>query len=154
MHPSRHVYRRRVRVTLRDALLHDRDRVEGMLADYLFEFDGRTGAYPHLDSYWRDTTRLPLLFEADGEVVGLVLIRRETGGWRIAEFYVVPARRRGGVGSAAVDALAKRARSERAEYLEAKVHPDNREALPFWLASGFTQIDGPGIGVTVTRRAL
>jgi predicted acetyltransferase len=141
-------------VTLRDARVEDRRRLEQLLADYLFEFDGRTEPYPYLDAYWTEPARLPLLIEVDGEVVGLCLIRRRDRGWSIAEFSVLPTRRREGVGRAAVEALAARARSEGAEYLEAKVHPDNRAALPFWLSVGFTEQEGPGTGVTLTRRAL
>jgi predicted acetyltransferase len=143
-----------VAVRLRDAQLEDRDRLASLLADYLFEFDGRTEPYPDLGSYWEMPEHLPFLIEIDGEDVGLCLIRRCDSGWRIAEFSVLPDRRRGGVGRAAVDAVAARARAEGVAYLEAKVHPNNREALPFWLAAGFSEIEGPGTGVTITRRAL
>jgi ribosomal protein S18 acetylase RimI-like enzyme len=96
-----------------------------------------------------------LLIEGDARVIGLCLIRRrEDDGWSIAEFSVVPGQRRGGVGRAAVEALAARARSEGAAYLEAKVRSNNAEALPFWLAVGFNRVDGPETGVTVTRRSL
>lgn len=141
-------------VTLRDAQLDDRDLLRRLLADYLFEFDGRTEPYPYLDAYWEEPERRPFLIVVDGEVVGLCLIRGRDGGWSIAEFAVQADRRRGGVGRAAVDALAARAQSDGAAHLEAKVHPDNREALPFWLAVGFSETEGPGTGVTVTRRAL
>ncbi len=143
-----------VAVTLRDAQLEDRDQLQRLLADYLFEFDGRAQPYPYLDAYWEEPERLPFLIEVDGEVVGLCLIRRGDCGWSIAEFSVLARRRRRGVGRAAVDALAARACSDGAAYLEAKVHPDNREALPFWLTAGFSEVEGPGTGVTVTRRAL
>jgi predicted acetyltransferase len=143
-----------VAVTLREAQLDDRDQLHRLLADYLFEFDGRAEAYPYLDAYWVDPERLPFLVEVDGDVVGLCLVRRRDGGWSIAEFTVLAERRRGGVGRAAVDALAARARSDGAGYLEAKVHPDNQEALPFWLTVGFSEVEGPGTGVTVTRRQL
>jgi ribosomal protein S18 acetylase RimI-like enzyme len=101
-----------VAVTLREAQLDDRDQLHRLLADYLFEFDGRAEAYPYLDAYWVDPERLPFLVEVDGKVVGLCLVRRRDGGWSIAEFTVLAERRRGGVGRAAVDALAARARSD------------------------------------------
>jgi ribosomal protein S18 acetylase RimI-like enzyme len=122
---------------LRDAQREDRARLEQLLAAYLFEFDGRPDPYPHLGAYWEEPERLPFLIEADSEVVGLCLVRQRDKGWSIAEFSVVPDRRRGGVGRAAVDVLAARAHAEGAAYLEAKVHPNNREALPFWLSVGF-----------------
>lgn len=144
----------RVKVRLREALRDDREELEQLLADYLFEFDGRTGSYPDLDAYWREPERLPFLIEADGEVGGLCLIRRREDGWSVAEFSVVPTHRRGGLGRTAIEQVAELARSEGAAYLEAKVHPDNREALPFWLAVGFSEVDTPTTGVTVTRRPL
>lgn len=143
-----------VAVTLREAQPGDRGQLERLLADYLFEFDGRSEPYPYLDAYWEEPERLPFLIETDGEVVGLCLIRRRDGGWSIAEFSVVPNKRRGGVGGAVVEELAVRARSEGAAYLEAKVHPDNHRSLPFWLAVGFTEVNPPETGVTVTRRLL
>jgi len=141
-------------VTLREAQLDDRPVLERLLADYLFEFDGRTEPYPYLDAYWEEPERRPFLIEADGEIVGLCLIRRRADGWGIAEFSVTPAQRRGGVGALAVEELATRARSEGATYLEAKVHPDNHPALQFWLAVGFTETEPREGGVTVTRRGL
>jgi predicted acetyltransferase len=91
-----------VEVTLREAQLLDRPVLERLLADYLFEFDGRREAYPYLDAYWQESERVPFLIEADGETVGLCLIRRGSEGWGIAEFSVAPARRRAGVGAIAV----------------------------------------------------
>lgn len=143
-----------VAVSLREAKLDDRAQLERLLADYLFEFDGRTEPYPHLDAYWEEPERLPFFVEADGEVIGLCLIRRRADGWSIAEFSIIPSQRRTGVGAAAVDELVTLARSEGAGYLEAKVHPDNHGALPFWLAVGFSEVGTPETGVTVTRRPL
>jgi GNAT superfamily N-acetyltransferase len=141
-----------VNVTLREATLEERDELGRMLADYLFEFDGRTGPYPYLDAYWRESERLPFLIETGGGSVGLCLIRVRDGGWEIAEFTVVPGRRRDGIGRAAVEVLARLARDAGATHLLAKVHPDNADALPFWLAAGFREMasDGP----IVTRREL
>ena len=143
---------RGVTVTLREATLQDRDQLGRLLADYLYEFDGRTDPYPYFDAYWREPERLPFLIDEDGEVVGLCLIRVRDGGWDIAEFSVTPERRLSGVGRQAVEAVAERARSAGASHLQAKVHPDNRAALPFWLAVGFREREAPG--VIVTRRTL
>jgi ribosomal protein S18 acetylase RimI-like enzyme len=139
-------------VTVREAMRGDRPRLRGLLAEYLFEFDGRTEPYPYFDAYWSEPERLPFLIEADGEVVGLCLIRIRDGGWDIAEFSITPDHRRSGMGRAAVDAVAERARAAGAAHLQAKVHPDNREALPFWVAVGF-RVEGEA-GVVVTRRDL
>src|SRR5581483_3748253 len=96
-------------VRLRAAQADDRERLAQLLAAYLFEFDGRTDPYPQLDAYWREPERLPFLIEIDDEVAGLCLIRRRAGGWSIAEFWVMPDRRRDGVGRAVVEELAARA---------------------------------------------
>lgn len=139
-------------VTLRETAFEQRETVRRLLADYLFEFDRRTEPYPYFDAYWEEPDRLPFLIEADEDLVGLCLIRVRGGGWEIAEFTVVPERRRGRVGLAAVEALAELARAAGATHLSAKVHPDNRRALPFWLAAGFAEIGTPG--PIVTRREL
>jgi ribosomal protein S18 acetylase RimI-like enzyme len=141
-----------VPVTLREATRDDRGRLRGLLAEYLFEFDGRTEPYPYFDAYWSESERLPFLIEADGELVGLCLIRIRDGGWDIAEFSIRPDHRRRGMGRAAVEAVAERARAAGAAHLQAKVHPDNHEVLPFWLAVGFRVQGAPG--VVVTRREL
>jgi ribosomal protein S18 acetylase RimI-like enzyme len=139
-------------VTVRDAKLDDRELLRRLLADYLFEFDARTEPCPYLDAYWTDFDRRPFLVETGGTVVGLCLVRIRDHGWSIAEFSIVPEQRRAGVGRAAVDALCERAREAGAAYLEAKVHPDNGDVLPFWLAVGFGEVAAPGM--VVTRRNL
>ena len=139
-------------VVLRRAEPEDRELLRHFLADYLYEFDGRTAPYPYFNAYWREPERLPFVIEAGAEAVGLCLVRVRNGGWSIAEFSIVPARRRSGVGRAAVEALAALARAAGAAHLEAKVHPDNRDALPFWLAVGFREV--AEAGPSVTRRAL
>jgi ribosomal protein S18 acetylase RimI-like enzyme len=141
-----------VDVTLREAGFENREQVRRLLADYLFEFDGRTEPYPYFDAYWQEPERRPFLIVADGRVVGLCLIRVRDDGWEIAEFTVVPERRRSGAGRAAVEALAELARAAGATHLLAKIHPDNLQALPFWLAAGFHEIEATG--PIVTRREL
>ena len=139
-------------MSIRRAAPAERELLRRLLADYLFEFDGRTEPYPYFDAYWTEPERLPFLIEADGEIVGLCLVRIRDEGWSIAEFSIVPDRRRAGIGRAAVDGVAEAARAAGGAYLEAKVHPDNRQALPFWLAAGFNEVAAPG--VIVTRREL
>jgi predicted acetyltransferase len=142
---------RRVDVRLRPATEGERELLHSLLGDYLFEFDGRTGAYPHFDAYWTDENRLPFLIEDDGEVAGLCLIRvLHDRSWNIAEFFVVPPARRHGVGRDAVEAVVALARAAGASYLQAKVHPENTRALAFWTAAGFRAVAANG--VTITRR--
>jgi ribosomal protein S18 acetylase RimI-like enzyme len=139
-------------MTLRAAERSDRELLRQLIADYLYEFDGRTEPYSYFDAYWEEPERLPFLIEQDGEVAGFCLIRILDDCWHIAEFSVVPARRRGGIGRSTVDELAEKARAAGARVLEAKVHPDNEGALPFWLASDFEIVSGPE--PIVTRRTL
>jgi ribosomal protein S18 acetylase RimI-like enzyme len=139
-------------VHLREATSDDRADVERLLAEYLYEFDGRTEAYPYLDAYWAEPERLPFLIESDGAPVGVCLIRVRDGGWSIAEFAVTPPHRRAGVGRAAVEALAERARVAGARHLDAKIHPDNEQAFGFWSAVGFERI--ASTPVLTTRRQL
>lgn len=138
-------------VTVRPADPGDRELLRQLLFDYLFEFDGRTEPYPYFDAYWTEPARLPFLIDADGEAAGLCLVRVRDDDWAIAEFYVKPDRRRGGVGRAAVEAVAVLARGAGAAYLEAKVHSDNQDALPFWLSVGFEVVASPGVVVTQRR---
>ena len=138
--------------SVRPAAPGDRELLRQLLFDYLVEFDGSTAPYPYFDAYWVEPDRLPFLIEDCGAVAGLCLVRVRDGGWSIAEFYVVPEQRLGGVGRAAVDEVAAFARSAGANHLEAKVHPDNQRALPFWLSVGFEVVESPE--VVITRRAL
>jgi len=137
---------------LRAAEADDRELLRQLLQDYLLEFDGSTEPYPYFDAYWIEPERLPFVIEDGGEAVGLCFVRVLMDCWSIAEFYVVPDRRRGGLGRAAVDSIADQARRAGVASLEAKVHPDNRQALPFWLSVGFAVTETRG--VVVTRRAL
>jgi ribosomal protein S18 acetylase RimI-like enzyme len=138
--------------SLRQAESEDRETLRRLLADYLREFDGSTEPYIYFDAYWEESERVPFLIDADGAAVGLCLVRALGDRWQIAEFSVVPERRRNGIGRAAVDVLAERARRAGASELEAKVRPDKREALAFWLATGFEVVSAPDS--IVTRRKL
>jgi ribosomal protein S18 acetylase RimI-like enzyme len=141
-----------LKVRLREAEADDRPEVQRLLAEYLFEFDGRTEPYPYFDVYWTEDERLPFLIESDGRAVGVCLIRIRDGGWSIAEFAVTPSQRGAGIGRAAVEELANRAHAAGAAHLEAKIHPDNEQAFGFWSAVGFERIPSPT--VLTTRRQL
>ena len=80
----------------------------------------------------------------DGERVGFIMSRvyydEPLPGDRtteILECYIDPARRRGGTGRAAVEALLAREREHGTALVEAGVLRDNAEALAFWEALGF-----------------
>jgi len=59
--------------------------------------DGRFG-YPDLPLYWSEAHRYPFLIKVDVRLAGLVLVKRGSTVWDVAEFFVVRAYRRKGVG--------------------------------------------------------
>ena len=69
------------------------------------------GTYPYryLDHYFVEPGREALFIVADGKLAGFALMRRlDDGTNQVAEFFVLKARRRGGVGRAAAHALFRR----------------------------------------------
>jgi predicted acetyltransferase len=95
--------------------------------------DGRFAGYPHLESYWLDDTRVPLLLRVEGHIAGFALLNRlgRLGtplDRNMAEFFVLRKYRRGGVGTAAVDAIFKRYPG----IWETAVVRKNVNALAFW----------------------
>jgi predicted acetyltransferase len=96
--------------------------IEAMLQFYAYDFselepasseklepepDGRFAAYPHIESYWRDDSRVPLIVRRDGRPVGFALIDATSRSGlavdrNMAEFFVMRKHRRCGVASAAV----------------------------------------------------
>jgi predicted acetyltransferase len=66
--------------------------------------DGRFG-YRNLPLYWIEADRYPFLVTVDGQIAGLVLVKREpevTGNeavWDLAEFFVIRRYRRRGIGT-------------------------------------------------------
>lgn len=60
--------------------------------------DGRFG-YKQLPLYWIEANRYPFLVRVDGKLTGFVLVKRDGAVWDMAEFFVVRAYRRRGVGT-------------------------------------------------------
>ena len=86
-----------------------------------------------MDSYWSDPARIPLLIRVDGQLAGLALINDyshsgQPADRNMAEFFVVRKHRRGGVGTAAAQAIFSRWPG----LWEAAVARRNTAALPFW----------------------
>jgi predicted acetyltransferase len=78
---------------------------DGDLAD-----DGRFEPYRHMASYWEDGDRVPLLVRAGGALVGFALVNRHSPSGQsvdrnMAEFFIARKHRRGGVGTAAAQAI-------------------------------------------------
>lgn len=122
---------------IRRATPDERDLLRELLTAYLIEFDGQTTPYRYFDAYWSEPERLPFLIESDGEIVGFCLIRLRGPDWTIAEFTVVPERRRRGIGRVAVAAIRDIASNSGASFVEATVHREKTQALAFWVACGF-----------------
>lgn len=75
--------------------------------------DGRYG-YPDLPLYWREPGRHPLLIRVDGKLAGFALIRKVPQGseddavWDMAEFFILRAYRRHGLGTEAAQKIWQR----------------------------------------------
>jgi predicted acetyltransferase len=95
--------------------------------------DGTFPAYPHLDSYWRDARREPLLIRADGSLAGFALINDHSHSglpldYAVAEFFVVRKHRRSGVGRSAARAFM----IDRPGRWELAIARTNATARAFW----------------------
>jgi predicted acetyltransferase len=116
------------------------DREDGEL-----EEDGRFPQYVHLDAYWTEAGRTPLLIRAGGHLAGFALINRVTHSglpldFAVAEFFVVRKHRRAGVGLRAATEIIR----ARPGQWEMAVARRNTAALPFWRRVA-TAVAGPGV---------
>jgi predicted acetyltransferase len=95
--------------------------------------DGRFG-YQHLPLYWREPDRHPFLVRADGQLAGLVLVKRgpEISGkestWDMAEFFVVRGYRRRGIGTGIAHEIWRRFPG----HWQVRVMESNQSARQFW----------------------
>jgi predicted acetyltransferase len=89
--------------------------------------DGRF-QYTPLPLYWTDPNRHPFLVKVDGKPAGFVLVKQEAGVWDMAEFFVVRACRRHGVGTAIAHDVWQRFPGP----WEVRVMQANQAAIPFW----------------------
>ena len=104
------------------------DRPDGELQE-----DGRFAQYVHLDGYWTEADRTPLLIRAGGHVAGFALVNTFAHSgleldYSVAEFFVVRKHRRSGVGFAAATQIIR----ARPGLWEMAVARRNVAALPFW----------------------
>jgi predicted acetyltransferase len=95
--------------------------------------DGRFQPYPHLDSYWEEPGREPLLIRADGRLAGFALIDAFAhsglpADFSMAEFFVARKYRRAGVGQAAAAGIVQ----ARPGQWEIAVVRANAGAQAFW----------------------
>lgn len=124
-------------IVVRLATRAEKPVLAAMLSAYLAEL-GQYGevdaGYPYFDAYWQEPeSRWPYLVTLDGEPCGFALVNRwSVSGlgmdFSVAEFYVAPDARRGGVGCEA----AGRVLSARPGLWELGVLAGNEPALTFW----------------------
>ena len=95
--------------------------------------DGRFG-YKHLPLYWLEPNRHPFLVKVNGKMAGLVLVKRgseiSANGmiWDMAEFFVVRAYRRRGIGAN----IARQVWRRFPGLWEVRVMESNHSAHQFW----------------------
>lgn len=108
-----------------------RDELARLLPDYLRGLGAETD-YPYLPLYWTEAGRFPyLILEAD-QTAGFALVRRlpDSGVFEMAEFCILPAFQRRGLGARAARALF----SAHPGAWRISVMVDNASALRFWRA--------------------
>lgn len=112
--------------------VHDFSEQWAGAADGELGEDGRFAAYP-LDSYWRDSSRVPLLLRADGRLAGFALLNAMSHAGaavdrNMAEFFIARKHRRRGVGADAAGVILARYGG----VWEIAVARRNLVALAFW----------------------
>ena len=141
------------RVTLAPVAERDLDALFAIFADYWAELDAADPLTPL--PYGVPEYRRALLDDREGRELLWLLVGGTRAGFaftridedwpdnalvaEVSEFYVLPEHRRGGIGRAAVAALAERCRAAGATRLEADVLSGNAAALAFWRACGLAE---------------
>ena len=107
-----------MRVDVQPVLISQKRELWASLQEYIHEMRAYDddielvdGAYQYkwFDHYWNGDERWPFWAVVDGKRAGFALVRREeTGEADMAEFYILPAFRRGGIGLAFARALLAR----------------------------------------------
>lgn len=93
--------------------------------------DGRFG-YKSLPLYWSEAGRHPFLIRVEGKLAGLVLVKRGEGGvWDMAEFFVLRAYRRTGIGTQAAHEVWRKFPGP----WQVRVMEANGSGLRFWAAA-------------------
>ena len=106
--------------------------------------------YPHLPLYWSEPGRFPFLIHVDGRLAGLVFVKRGSGIvhgeeiWDMAEFFIVRAYRRQGIGVK----VAHQVWAKFPGWWEVRVMESNRAAVGFWLRAITAFVGAPVEPVT------
>ncbi len=89
--------------------------------------DGRFG-YAPLPLYWTEPGRHPFLVRMDGKLAGLVLVKKGSAVWDMAEFFVLRGCRKRGIGTRVAHEVWRRFPGA----WEVRVMQANVSALKFW----------------------
>jgi predicted acetyltransferase len=126
----------------------ERPLIEAMFQYYVYDFsemgppdtddfdldaDGTFGRYEHMEAYWREASRIPLLIRRGRKLAGFALLNAHSHSGRpvdrnMGEFFVMRKYRRCGVASAAVRAILTRYPGR----WEAAIMERNTAAQAFW----------------------
>ena len=110
--------------------------------------DGRFG-YKHLPLYWSEPGRHPFLVKVEGRLAGLALVKKgseiseRADVWDMAEFFIVRAYRRQGIGMKVAHEVWRRFPGP----WEVRVMESNRTAVNFWQRA-ITALNGEAIRPT------
>ncbi len=126
----------------------ERPLIEAMFQYYVYDFsemgspderefdlgaDGTFGRYDYMEAYWREASRIPLIFRRRGKLAGFALINDHSHSGlpvdrNFGEFFVMRKYRRAGVASAAVREILTRYPG----CWEAAIMQRNTAAQIFW----------------------
>jgi predicted acetyltransferase len=105
--------------------------------------DGRFG-YPDLPLYWSEPDRHAFLVTVNGNLAGMVLVKRgsevsdDARVWDVGEFFIVRGYRRRGIGMKVAHEVWRRFPGQ----WEVRVMESNRDAFKFWQRAITTFIGG------------
>lgn len=114
--------------------------------------DGRFG-YQSLPLYWSEPGRHPFLIRVDSKLAGFALVKRGPGVfdgadvWDMAEFFILRAHRRHGIGARA----AHQVWGQFIGAWEVRVMEANRSAVPFWERAVASFVGQPVPSVRIER---
>ncbi len=93
---------------------------------------GASGAYPHLEKYWEESTRYPFIVLQGRKSIGFALVRKidDEPTFELAEFYIAAAFRNRGFGRETAEMLFGRYRGAWC----VAVRRDNPTGQAFWTA--------------------
>lgn len=138
-------------IPIREARVEDAALIARLLHDFNLEFEAET---PGVLELTRHATRMlsegemTVLLGGDGPD-GLALLRFRRSVWTdkreayLQELYVVPERRREGIGQALLEAAIETSRAAGAAWIELNTAESDRAARALYAKLGFTNEEGP-----------